>query len=83
MIDSADFRQINHQARYFHVVLFILPLYAEPANTGVWSCIGFITNFNTRIKQVITKSFFTLCNICFTTSKDYLKPNNYARYWTF
>lgn len=29
MIDSADFRQINHQARYFHVVLFILPLYKE------------------------------------------------------
>ena len=29
MIDSADFRQIYHQARYFHVVLFILPLYKE------------------------------------------------------
>lgn len=29
MIDSADFRQINHQARYFHVILFILPLYKE------------------------------------------------------
>lgn len=29
MIDSADFRQISHQARYFHVVLFMLLLYKE------------------------------------------------------
>lgn len=29
MIDSADFRQISHQARYFHVMLFMLLLYKE------------------------------------------------------
>lgn len=90
MTDSADFRQISHQARYLTFTWRFSFCYctrsylnAEPANTRVWSWIGFITNFNTRIKQVITKSFFTLCNICFTTSKDYPKPNNYARYWTF